>query len=293
MEPFPGAVTAPGVKGVPSFSDITLGGLTGDIIRSWMLWLGEKGVSGRRINQCLQTMRVAVRDALERERLETDPFKRIHEAPEEGREKGVLSPAEVARYITSNSQDCYARLAVLLGALCGMRRGEIRGLQWGDIREGVIVIRHNFVNGDGLKNPKRKGGMVRENSRAVPLPRAVAEALTVVYQRAQYREPGDYVIQSLRRRNTPVSESYFKHALLREMDGIGISPDEQKRRNLTPHSLRHVFVTLGRLAGISDLEIQARAGHRAGAMMERYSHAAQVLDFTAAREKLEKVMGEA
>jgi integrase len=258
-----------------------------------MLWLGEKGVSGRRINQCLQTMRVAVRDALERERLETDPFKRIHEAPEEGREKGVLSPAEVARYITSNSQDCYARLAVLLGALCGMRRGEIRGLQWGDIREGVIVIRHNFVNGDGLKNPKRKGGMVRENSRAVPLPRAVAEALTVVYQRAQYREPGDYVIQSLRRRNTPVSESYFKHALLREMDGIGISPDEQKRRNLTPHSLRHVFVTLGRLAGISDLEIQARAGHRAGAMMERYSHAAQVLDFTAAREKLEKVMGEA
>jgi integrase len=149
-----------------------------------MLWLGEKGVSGRRINQCLQTMRVAVRDAIERERLGTDPFKRIHEAPEEGREKGVLSPAEVARYIASNSQDCYARLAVLLGALCGMRRGEIRGFQWGDIREGVIVIRHNFVNSDGLKNPKRKGGMMRENSRTVPLPHAVAEALTAVYQRA-------------------------------------------------------------------------------------------------------------
>jgi integrase len=91
-----------------------------------MRLLGEKGFRGRWINQYLQTMRVAVRDALERERLETDPFKRIHEAPEEGREKIILSLAEVARYIASNSQDCYARLAVLLRALCGMRRGDTR-----------------------------------------------------------------------------------------------------------------------------------------------------------------------
>jgi integrase len=69
--------------------------------------------------------------------------------------------------------------------------------------------------------------------------------------------------------------------------------NEQKRRNLTFHGLRHTFITLGRLAGITDLEIQALAGHRSGAMMENYSHAAQVLDFAAAREKLEKAVGEA
>jgi integrase len=67
--------------------------------------------------------------------------------------------------------------------------------------------------------------------------------------------------------------------------------NEQWRRNLTFHGLRHTFVTLGRLAGISDLEIQALARHKSGAMMERYSHAAQVLDFAAAREKLEKAIG--
>jgi integrase len=67
--------------------------------------------------------------------------------------------------------------------------------------------------------------------------------------------------------------------------------NEQRRRNLTFHGLRHTFVTLGRLAGISDLEIQALARHKSGTMIERYSHASQVPDFTAAREKLEKAMG--
>jgi integrase len=66
--------------------------------------------------------------------------------------------------------------------------------------------------------------------------------------------------------------------------------NEQKQRNLTFHGLRHTFITLGRLAGISDMEIQALAGHKSGAMMERYSHASQVLDYEAAREKLEKAI---
>jgi len=38
------------------------------------------------------------------------------------------------------------------------------------------------------------------------------------------------------------------------------------------------------------LEIQALARHKSGAMMERYSHASQVIDFNAAREKLEKAI---
>jgi hypothetical protein len=44
------------------------------------------------------------------------------------------------------------------------------------------------------------------------------------------------------------------------------------------------------------MEIQALSGHKpgvgykSGAMMERYSHASQVLDFAAAKEKLEKVL---
>ncbi|GHU97201.1 hypothetical protein FACS189483_02440 [Spirochaetia bacterium] len=38
--------------------------------------------------------------------------------------------------------------------------------------------------------------------------------------------------------------------------------------------------------GIDDLTIQTLAGHKSGAMMSHYTHAAQAIDFTTAREKL-------
>jgi integrase len=117
-------------------------------------------------------------------------------------------------------------------------------------------------------------------------------------------------MESLKCPGKPYGKGYFEQALERELENIGIpgkwrSPphpgrklppegyvNEQRRRNLTFHGLRHTFVTLGRLAGISDLEIQALARHKSGAMMERYSHAAQLLDFAAAREKISRAIGE-
>jgi integrase len=122
-------------------------------------------------------------------------------------------------------------------------------------------------------------------------------------------------MESLECPEQPFCGGHFEKALEKELAAIGIpgkwrpAPhpgkkltaeekkppegyvNEQKRRNLTFHSLRHTFITLGWLAGISDLEIQALARHKSVAMMERYSHASQVLDFAAAREKLEKAIG--
>jgi integrase len=99
-----------------------------------------------------------------------------------------------------------------------------------------------------------------------------------------------------------LGKTYFETSFARDLEAIGIpgrwrsrneKPEgyvnEQAKRNLTFHGLRHTFVTLGRLAGISDLEIQALARHKSRRMMERYSHANQVLDFKNAKKKLEKV----
>jgi hypothetical protein len=127
--------------------------------------------------------------------------------------------------------------------------------------------------------------------------------------------PDALVMESLECPGQPFCSGHFEKVLEKELTAIGIpgkwrpAPhpgkkltaeeakppegyvNEQKRRNLTFHGLRHTFITLGRLAGISDLEIQALARHKSAAMMERYSHASQVLDFSAARDKLEKAIG--
>ena len=181
----------------PLLSDLSLSSLSRKIVRDYKLWGAKRGMSGRLINQCLQTMRVAVRYAVANGDLPTDPFYGAGKAYHKERDKGVLTIEEREQLVNAAVTDYYSRLAALLGLLCGMRRGEVRGLQWGDIGEGIITIRHNFIDGDGLKNPKRKGGLIQENTRVTPMPRVIAELLNIIVKIARYNEPCNFVIQSL------------------------------------------------------------------------------------------------
>jgi integrase len=270
------------IKTFPPFAALRIKDLTSGLIREWMLWAAEKGLSGRRINTVLSSMRVAVRDLANREDLDWDPFKKIKDAAEQAKEKGVLSAVEASKIIRSPAKDDYSRAAVLLGLLCGMRRGEIRGLQWEDVNDKHINVRNNWQDMEGIKRPKN--GSVR----IAPLPSPLAAVLKEVRKAAP--EKNGFVLESPKMPDRPVCNNFFSKALTKELTAIGISAEEQKRRNITFHSLRHTFVTLGRLAGISDAEIQALAGHKDAAMMNRYSHAGQAIDFAAAGEKLERAL---
>jgi integrase len=267
------------IKSFPPFQDLRLGDLTSGLIRDWMIWMAERGASGRRINSVLQTIRVAVKDLADREDLDFNPFRRVKPAQENLREKGILAAVEVSRLIRAPVKSSAARLAVLLGALCGMRRGEIRDLQWGDIQDGYIDLCHNWQDMEGMKSPKWG------SNRTVPILSPVASALAEVRRGCLSGER--FVLVSPACPDSPVSNNFFRYALTRELEAIGIPAEGQKRRNITFHSLRHTFVTLCRLAGISDLEIQALAGHKDASMMNRYSHAGQVLDFAITRGKME------
>ncbi|MDR2518494.1 MAG: site-specific integrase [Spirochaetaceae bacterium] len=263
----------------PPFQNLRVQGLKPGIIREWMIYLAEKGLSGRRINSVLGAMRVAVRDIAAVEDLDWDPFKKIKNAPEVLKEKGVLTADEVSRVADGPVQNPASRLAVLLGVFCGMRRGEARGLQWEDIKDGVIHLCHNWHDLEGIKAPKWGSG------RIVPVPALVQEVLPLVRGRGETR----FVLESPQYAGRPVSNNFFRDALRKELAAAGIPESEQRRRNISFHSLRHTFVTLGRLAGISDFEMQALAGHKGPAMMNRYSHAEQAMDLAAAKKKLDSL----
>jgi len=55
-----------------------------------------------------------------------------------------------------------------------MRMGEVRGLRWEDVGDGLVRIRNNWIDGEGSKAPKCKGGAIRQNPRTVPLPSSIA-----------------------------------------------------------------------------------------------------------------------
>ena len=194
-------------------------------------------------------MQVPIKDACKNEEIASDPFLNVEKAYHVAKTRGVLTPAEVEKIEAAPVTDPFRRLAVLLAVRYGLRMGEVRGLQWGDIADGIITICHNYVYGDGLKNPKGVGGLIREKTCRVLAVGTVQAARAAAQKQARYTGAGDFVIQT--------------------------------------------GVTLGRLAGFSDAEIQALAGHANSRMMENYSHIADVLDFTAMREKLKKKAGQA
>ena len=290
------------IETFPGFQNITLGEVSRKLIKEWLIWMSAwkvqrkkkdgtvamgNALSGRRINSILQGMRVAVRWAIDNEDLTVDPFRKIDEAAEESREKGILTPAELKKLIALPVSDPFSRLAVLLAARCGMRRGEIRGLKWGDISGGIITIQHNYIDADGLKSPKIKGGTVVKNSSPVPLPSDVDAVMNVVRRYSNNTKPADFVVQSRIRQGGVVSAEYFRCALARELRSIGIDEKTQKERNITFHSLRHTFVTFGRMSGLTDFEIQTLARHKSATIMERYSHGRQAIDFAAMKKRLE------
>jgi integrase len=158
-----------------------------------------------------------------------------------------------------------------------MRLGEVRDLHWEDLdrKAGIIHIRHNWQDLEGVKGPKC--GSVRD----VPLPAtvyALAEAC-----RKEAAEPRPLVFG--RKDGKPLCNGWFRLALAAELVSAGVNgvlvkedgreavdDSEQKRRNITFHSLRHTFVSLAQAAGVNEFQAQALAGHKRPAMTERYSH---------------------
>jgi integrase len=263
------------------FSHIGINKLTAGLVRDWMLWCSEHGASGNRINRAMQAIRIPLRYAIDREEAKVDPFVKIKAAYETHVTKGVLTKNEVITLINAPIADKKHRLAVLLGVLCGMRLGEVRGLHWGDFdpEAGIIHIRHNWQDMEGIKGPKCG------SDRDVPLP-AVVYGLA---EECRAESPGQLVFG--RKDGKPRCNGYFRLALISELAAIGINKlivrsdgselvddSEQRRRNITFHSLRHTFVSLARLAGVGDFQAQALAGHKSAAMMERYSHRSEVVE---------------
>jgi integrase len=259
------------------FQHITVAGLTDGMIRRWMLCLADKGKSAGRIDICAQTLRAPLGYALRCGDIERNPFQNIRPPAKAKTEKGCLTREE-ARRLADEPYDPKKKLAALLGVLCGMRLGEVRGLRYEDVRNGMIHITRNWQNEEGLKRPKCG------SERTVPLPSAVAALLAAMPGGRGFVFPG-------KSEGCPVCMSTVQEWFYGMLERIGISAKERKERRVTFHSGRHTFVTLGRQAGISDIDIQALAGHKGGTMMAHYSHADQVIDLGAAAMKMESVIG--
>jgi integrase len=161
---------------------------------------------------------------------------------------------------------------VLLGVLCGLRRGEIAALRWGrvDLDAGQMAVAESTEQTRaGLRHKETKNGKVR----TVALPA--------------------YVVEELRRHRVRQAEELFKFGVrasdatfvVAKADGAPIRPNtltEQFRRRLLTapalppirfHDLRHSHATQMLVSGVHPKVAQERLGHATIAItLDLYSH---------------------
>ena len=198
-----------------------------------------------------------------------NPADRMMKIIRSEKSRGFFSAEEcstILSYLANHRAEIFPSYyyAVVLALCTGMRSGEIRALNMADIQpskfDGLykIVIRHSLSPYSGLKGTKGK------YERAVLIPETLEKELEANADENGIVIPskwGGYI-------SSPTLRNFFYEIL----DKIGITETEREERNLTFHSLRHSFSTLGRDNQISQEDRMLVLGHKSKEVNDRYTH---------------------
>lgn len=162
-------------------------------------------------------------------------------------------------------KDGRAKLAFMLSMTTGMRCGEILALRGDDLdmEKGRIHVRHSWSAKDGLKSTKNGD----ERDAVCPIP-ALMAALANRLAMNPHGGKNRFVFWG-NLPEKPVDGKTFLIALRKELEGLGLSPEDAARYEF--HSCRHDFITTMVHGGSKMSAVQGSVGHKTSEMTEHYS----------------------
>jgi integrase len=247
-------------------ADVPLRGVSPATVREWHS-AALRGSGGRTsIAQSYRFLRAVMNAALREGAIARNPCQIPGAGADKAAERPVATPAQVAKLLDAITPRY--RAAVLLGAWCGLRRGEVCGLRTQDVdlAAGTVSVRKNRIEllesdvaFDG--DPKTEAG-----KRTIAVPPHVLPVLTEHMERWAGR---DRVFVG--RDGKPMRGDAVRQAFTRARNKVDMA-------GFTFHDLRHTGQTLAAATGATLKDLMKRLGHKSPAAAQRYLHAMEGRD---------------
>jgi integrase len=253
---------------VPTLGPFELRKLTPSSIRRWHSEL-SKNLGPSMVAKCYRLVRTILSTAVADELIARNPCQLEHAGVERAAERPVATVAEV--YAAADAIGPRYRCIILLAGFCGLRRGELLGLECRHLNllHGTLRVEQQeqqLTDGTLIVTPPKTAAGVR----TLTLPTFLVAELE--QHLASYAAPGPagrvFPGEKGGSLRNLTLHKHWKQA--RAAAGL---PDTFRF-----HDLRHTANTLTAAAGASTAELMARMGHASHQAALRYQHATKDRD---------------
>ncbi len=257
----------------PAFGGSLLTQITPQHVQGFLAkCLQEKHLSPKTTNSVLITLKTIFKHARQWDLVRDNPADPIRPVRTEPKEMAFLHPDEIPPLL-KHADEPY-RTLFLMAILTGMRRGEILGLQWGDIdwHSNLIHVRRTLyyhtkeelVGQEDTQKWRFSTPKSLKSNRTIEMSPRLREALEL-HRLISPRSSYDLVFCTPQ--GKPLhAENMVKREFLPALSRAGL-------RRVRFHDLRHTYTTLLLAQGVNVKLIQAQLGHASiQTTLDRYGH---------------------
>lgn len=249
---------------LPELSAYKLKDLKAHHIQSIVNRLAESGKAESTLKKIKLTAVQILKVAMDNDVLYRNVFAAIKVPSKTPARRRPLTDEET-RLVTDTYTGHRMGVPALLLLYCGLRRGELVALTWGDIsikNKTVTVNKAAVFNGNTtlVQNPKTESG-----ARTIPMPDSILDAVKAARKAAQSAmvcpaADGKIMSQIAFKR---AWESYLHYLNIKAggRDASRSRPRLSVIDNLTPHMFRHTYATILYNAGVDVKSAQRFMGH--------------------------------
>jgi len=238
--------------------------------------LADDKISPKSINNSLVPLKRMFTIAVRWGYLRANPAQYVEKPRQEHQEMDFLKPEEIRVFLENVSEEFYPFF--LTAILTGMRRGELMGLQWGDIdwQNRTIHVRRS-VWGGRFQTPKSKRSI-----RAISMSPGLMTTLRKHQMRSARNK--DELVFASKDGTFLDGDNVVKREFLPALRRAGL-------RKIRFHDLRHTYVALLIAQGENVKFIQSQLGHASiQTTLDRYGHLLPESN-SAAGERLDATVG--